>query len=505
MKDICKNIFTELNEKSVSYCHFKSNKYLEAGLDGNTDLDILVSENDFDTFIQVISSYGFKEFEPNEFCKYPGVTNWYGMDDETGIIIHIHLHTHLITGKSLVKDYIIPWDNAVLSYSRRSTSVIRIDDPEMELVLLFARLVVKRNKKQKAKSQYNRVYFSEDEWSEVKFLRSSVNRNKFQQIFTELLDEEGYFKFRGMLLEDEPISVTAFLDFESYIRNKLIKYRRMSSIKAEIVSFIYRARRRIYMLMNKKFNSMLPVKKRCKAAGPIFAFIGIDGSGKSTMINEVLKWLSDEFDVKNFYLGAGQGNASIVAKILIGVYQSYVERHEGSTSTESNMTRVNVPNNSVKDRVKAYFASMTYLSIAYNNIKCIKKAVKMSSNGGIVLCDRFPQSSIEVVHDGMKVQRYAKAFPNSILISKMAKKERNIFNAINNIKCTLYIFRMNVDPEVSYSRKKENERNSDERKAKAESLSAVEFSKACKIIDIDCNQGYTDVLLSIKKAIWEAV
>ena len=505
MKKICKDIFTALNREKIAYCHFKSNKYLDDGLEGTTDLDVLVASDDYNDFIRIITSYGFKKFEPNEFCKYPGVTNWYCVDIESGIIIHIHLHTHLITGKSLIKDYIIPWEDAVLHYSHESDQIIKIDDAEIELLLLFVRLVVKRSSKERIKSNGSDAFIPEDEWTELLYLRGIIDRNKVKKIYYDLFGEDSYLKYCQMILEDDPIPLSTFREFERFIRKKYNNNRRMSSVKAEFLSFLYRARRKVYIFSNQKLNTVLPVKKRCINKGPIFAFIGIDGSGKSTMIKEITDWLGEEFDVKKFYLGAGQENSSVVAKVLIGIYQSSVEKHEGVASTESNMTRSKVSNSTLKDLVKAYFASFTYLMIAKSNYKSLKKAVKLSNNGGIALCDRIPQSDLEIVHDGMKVQRYERAFNKSICISYMAKRERDIFDRINSIKSNLYIVRMNVDPEVSYARKTENEKDASERRSKANTLRTIRYENANKVYDINCNIDYADVLLSIKKTVWEAM
>lgn len=503
MTKICNILFEQLNIEDIRYCHFKSNEHLEDGLDGTTDLDVLVDENDFQRMKEVLNKFGYREFEPNEFCKYPGVTNWYGFDSETGAIIHIHLHTHLITGKSLVKDYVIPWDKEILDNTILHECGVKVNNPNMELLLLFTRMVVKRNGKQRRKSCASKVYFEEDEWGEVIYLRKLIEEEKFMFAYETTLGLETYDKFKDMILRKKEICRKEFNEFERYIRKYLKCYRRLSPIKADVSSFAYRARRKIYIYINKYLNKTLPVKKRMEQQGPLIAFIGIDGSGKSTMIYETRKWLSEEFDVQKYYLGAGDGNQSFVARTLIKGYQLMVKSEDDNAAKTSNMTRTEVYNVGVKAKIKGVIASYTYLKIAQNNLKNIRKAYKFCQNGGIALCDRFPQSCIEVMHDGMKVQRYERAFSDSKIIRYLSAKERMTFEKIEKIEGNFYIFRLNIDPLISYQRKKENEKDASERVEKARTINSLSFKNIVKIVEIDANKSIEDVILSIKRSVWE--
>lgn len=508
MKEICRKLFDKLNNNAIRYCHFKSNEHLEEGLDGNTDLDILVDENHYSKMKTILEELGYKEFEPQEFCSYPGVTNWYGLDYETGSILHIHLHTHLITGKSLIKDYIIPWDQIILDASEMHTTGVRVNNPSMELILLFVRMAVKRTLKQNLKSSRDKIYLEGDEWKEVLYLRDCVKHidcERFKKAYEMLLGISTFDKYKQMILNDEKISRKQFFAFQKYVRILLENNRRMIPVKASLYSFIFRVRRKVYMYYNEYCGGTLPIKKRIDNGGSLFAFIGIDGSGKSTMIQHIKEWMAEEFDVKSYYLGAGDGNKSVIAQMMIKVYQLMIKRRGNDSLQVSNMTRTVVKNTGIKSKLKAIFASYAYLGIAKNNLKSLKRAYSLCREGGIALCDRFPQSCIEVLHDGLKVQRYERAFPNSSVIRYMAKKERKIFNRIESIKGNFYIIRLNVDPMISYERKKENEINALERVEKAKTIRTLTYKNIKTIFEIDANKNQEEELCSIKKVIWEAI
>ena len=44
------------------------------------------------------------------------------------------------------------------------------------------------------------------------------------------------------------------------------------------------------------------------------AFVGCDGSGKSTMVGETRKFLAPKLDVYPMYLGSGDGSSSLLRK-----------------------------------------------------------------------------------------------------------------------------------------------------------------------------------------------
>src|SRR5690554_555731 len=148
MLEISRQLIKQMNSNNINYCHFKSNEHLYAGLSGETDLDILVSFKDRDIFERLLTDIDFKQFEPVKIGEYPGVVNWYGFDRITGRFIHLHIHYQLVTGKGLLKDYIIPWSELILECSIIDHETgVKINNPNLEYLLLCTRLIVKRKLK----------------------------------------------------------------------------------------------------------------------------------------------------------------------------------------------------------------------------------------------------------------------------------------------------------------------------------------------------------------------
>ena len=108
MLEICKKLFLEWNN-SVNYCHWKSNEHLGAGLDGLTDLDILMESNNREKGVQILRDLNFIQCNSQYGSRYPYVEDWIGFDMETGSLVHIHLHFMMVTGHRGLKEYNLPW------------------------------------------------------------------------------------------------------------------------------------------------------------------------------------------------------------------------------------------------------------------------------------------------------------------------------------------------------------------------------------------------------------
>ena len=505
MMDLCKELFEKLNSSNVRYCHFKSNNNLMMSLEGKEDLDIIVSGEDYSCFEDIITCYGFVECERNIFCSYPGVTNWYGYDKKNGSIIHIHLHTKLITGKGLVKDYILPWESQIINNAVINELGIKVNNPNIELILLFTRLVVKRKITDRIKSTKREAFIPDDEWEEVLYLRKRICEPDFKNYYCELIDEQTYSIFKNMMTCDKNIDKREFCNFERHIKTKLKRNRRFNPVVAEVLSVLYRVKRKINVICNEIVDLAFPVKNRICGQGGIFALVGIDGSGKSTISKEIIGWLDTYFDVKRYYFGAGDGNCDLLINVLIKGYQYLVRKKVVQEQDRGSSERVNVENGEGLGYVKACLASIAYVKLSYNNYRSMRKAKRFCNKGGIVICDRFPQSMKEVLHDGPLIDRYRRAYPKSFLIRKLALKEKRLFEKMDNIDSNIYVIRLNVDPIICYQRKKENEGSEMDRIIKAEQLGDIKYINATETVEVDGNDELRNVVLNVKTIIWDRV
>ena len=90
MLKLSRDLLDQLYNHNISYCSLKDNFELNEALDGMSDLDLLVHRNDFSCFISVLQKLLFKKAY-QKHITYPDVSHFYGLDIESGQILHLHV------------------------------------------------------------------------------------------------------------------------------------------------------------------------------------------------------------------------------------------------------------------------------------------------------------------------------------------------------------------------------------------------------------------------------
>jgi hypothetical protein len=106
-----------LASKKIDYCHWKSNTFLDRSASGDNDLDLLINLAHAQCFTEILYSMGFKETLIPKDEELPGVRDYYGYDQKSGRLVHVHAHFQLILGNDLSKNYRLPFERAYLQLS----------------------------------------------------------------------------------------------------------------------------------------------------------------------------------------------------------------------------------------------------------------------------------------------------------------------------------------------------------------------------------------------------
>ncbi len=505
MLEISRRLFDELNCNQIKYCHFKSNEHLEAGLDGDTDLDVLFDVSQKEKVEKIYRNLNFKQFEPTKIGTYPGVHNWYGFDETTGKLIHVHTHYNLISGKGLIKDYYIPWDQYFLEdacFDEHNS--VKIVNPSLEYILLCSRIIIKRKIREKVKNHQNtKVYLEEDFVRELDFLRERLEEDQVKEYIHKLFSKESADYLYNTFLNIKELSKDEFKKLDKVIRKEFRKNRRYNRVIANIISYRNKIERKVIIKLNKKFNVLLPQKKRACQKGLSIAFVGIDGSGKSTVSTAITKWLSSEFDTIKYYAGAGDGRKNKISAFLLNVYKknSSINGKLNANKLESENKNKKTP---LKVKIKNVFGSITYYRILKDNIKHIMASDKLVKKGCFCLMDRYPQGSVESEHDGPKIRKYLKD-KNFMIVKYLAKKEKKIFEELNHNEYPQYdvLFKMMISPELAIQRKQE-EHDYEDLLKKSKSYDKIDF-KCKEVIEIDASEKLDEVILKVKSKIWQSL
>src|SRR5262245_18086205 len=185
---ISQDLAAQLEEPGIRYCHFKSNQHLDEALQGVTDLDVLVDRRAGPRLAQILAELGCKRFSPPPVGDYPAVEDHIGFDASTGRLIDLHLHHRLTAGERYLKGYRLPWEELVLSTSRRDPrSGFRTSDPDMECLLLLVRSALKLGGVERVLSWLGRDAVKPEEAREFAWLEQRIDHERLVSLGESLL------------------------------------------------------------------------------------------------------------------------------------------------------------------------------------------------------------------------------------------------------------------------------------------------------------------------------
>ncbi|MDX9917721.1 MAG: hypothetical protein RBT15_06845 [Gudongella sp.] len=280
---ITKRIFNEFEKNDIKYANFKSNQHLAESFMGVSDYDVLVEQEKKSVVDNILIRFGCKKFEPIHIGQYPGVENWLAYDCKTGVIHHLHLHYQIATGKPQVKDYILPWKDVILNTAIKDEKHdILITDPNVEIILLIARIVLKSKALDYLKACLGKFMISEELEIEYKFLKEKIDIKKLFEFSNTMFSTRNAKHIVELLIEHNKVDNQMFRKMAPMIRRELRLYRRMYSLQANYKSLYYRFVLKIRRLKKQRMRGFDITKKIGSTGGKIIAFIGVDGSGKST-------------------------------------------------------------------------------------------------------------------------------------------------------------------------------------------------------------------------------
>ncbi len=118
----------------------------------------------------------------------------------------------------------------------------------------------------------------------------------------------------------------------------------------------------------------------------------------------------------------------------------------------------------------------------------------------MVICDRYPQAQIMALGDGPLLshwQRHRWAW-----VQAVARWELEAYRQMETVVPDLVI-KLHVSPEVSASRKQDVSLDSLVRRVDV--VKRVQFSQETRIAQVDANQPLEQVLLEVKRVVWEVL
>ena len=374
---------TSLSDNGILYCHWKSNDSLDLAERGETDLDILVSRSQASQFEEVMASLGFFTAARPHDHDLPGVSHYFGYDLSADRLVHVHAHYQLVLGHDRTKNYRLPIEEAYLE-SAEVRGVFPIPSPEFEYVALIIRMILKyaildeivwsglRGRRAGAKSS---------EQIELDSLGAQVDRDRLKAVIEEHLPFIGLDLFTDAeRVVNSKTSIATRLSVASRIQSALAPHARSS---AALDTWL-RVWRRFAMGLRRRSGHTAGF--RPATGGALIAILGGDGAGKSTALEEISGWLSQDFNVSRVHLGKPPWSWTTYAvrAILKAGTMAGVVKDIPPETTEADHEISQAENRRLywhackaRDRYREY-----------------RKARRAANRGTIVISDRYPHSAL---------------------------------------------------------------------------------------------------------------
>lgn len=497
---VSRALLDAFHSEGVRYCHWKSSEHVLAGLAGNTDLDILIDRSQAGLAQEILARTGFKRFAPTVGMGYPAIEDYIALDRATGTLLHCHTHYRLVAGERHLKGLRLPWENQFLQTRVWDPEhQIFLVDPNIELLTLLVRAAVKLRASDLALDVFGRRYIRGGLVAEYEWLSSRIERPRVLELGLELLGPDVERPLAELI--DGPLTTTGLLRFRRAARGELDRFRYYGPVTAFVLQTLRGVAWTVAGVNRKLLRSPRPLRRTIPSGGLVVAFLGSDGSGKSTLVREVSRTYASKIDVYRIYFGSGDGPASLLRLPLRVARRVYVRFVRGPRQGPRGAT-VTVPASarSAKRGAAGLGRLLWGLSLAREKARRLQSAWRARSLGMLVLADRFPQTQVLGFNDGPLLSDL-RGSPGRIA-RWFASREARAYEWANRYPPDLVI-RLNVSPPVAVARKPEMALEEVTRRVQA--VRSLTFGAGAKVVDLDADQPLEEVLREVKWIVWSAM
>ena len=476
--DLIAKLCRTLAAKKIDYCHWKSNSFLDRSANGDNDLDLLVSRTHAQSFTEILYGLGFKESLIPKGEELPGVRDYYGYDQKTSKLVHVHAHFQLILGNDLSKNYRLPLEKVYLASSVQG-DLFRVPAPEFELVVLVIRMVLKHSTWDSILMRHGQL--SSTERYELNDLSTQETLAKVETVLPHLPNLSRNL-FDLCLQSIQPdcsywVRVKAGEQLQKALRT-CARYRHWFDI-------VLKFSRRIWQPIQRRVFRHKP-KNRFANGGLFIAIVGGDGAGKTTVINELHGWLSGKFEVRKVHMGKPDWSwtTTIIRGILKAGTLLRLYPFEGDVYEESLQPH-------------GYPWFFRTVCTARDRTLTYIQARQFSSNGNLVLCDRYSFPDFMKMDGTQCEYAISSSKKSNWFLQFLSNREKYYYQ---QIKLPDLLIVLKVDPEIAVQRKTEETELSV--RARSTEVWGLDWEKL-SAFTINANRSKEEALSQVKAIVWE--
>ncbi len=489
-----------LDEHRIRYCHWKSSAGLAVALAGETDLDLLVDRRHAGRFRALITHLGFKSFISHEARRLPGVEDWLGLDTDSRHLVHLHVYEQLVLGEELVKNHRLPIEDVLLDHTQRHRGLL-VPVPELELAVLAVRALLKYRDDALARDLI-RIGHRDG-------LPASISAEVTELLSRTTPADVGTAIDRLLPMLPSPV-IVSFLDA---VNRRPIDGLRIRRLRLELEAALRVYTRlptgtlwatRMAAAMNRSRFARVVRKaaerlrgrpsgrrKRPAAGGRTVAIVGIDGSGKTTVIEALVATFGWRVNVATLYLGSSRPGlrtraAQSVTRAIRRLNGRLPSRgHEAAPATRLRQFAIDTA------------LGLRAVAEAGERKRRIQLGSNLAAKGWLVFFDRYPMPALEVGSRRMDAHRLAvPSASTGWFVARLAGRERSIYRRIGRPDLTIVL---RIDAAAARARKP---KAPDALEAKAAALADLEEGNS-RLVVIDAAAPLDDVLRQATIAVWD--
>jgi hypothetical protein len=487
----------DVNGSQIRWCSWKSNAHLAKALEGRTDLDVLVHPEDASAFRMALARHDLRPLMPAPTREHPGMEHHLGMDPDTGRLYHLHVHTELVLGEQHVKNHRIAMEEALLLTAASTPDApVPVPAPALELAILAARALLK--------------YRARDIVKDVLAIRSPGLKDEVRAELAWLLQRTSVAEVRRMLVaagEPLPTSVIAtfletyardpragreFWRLRSKLRRALASRRRIGVVRARLRAL------RIGLTERRHGARMTPA-----AGGLTVAFVGSDGSGKSTVAAETARWLDWKVATHVTYLGSK--SPSRRSRWSYTLFRALRRTARGAAARFGERSLPARWIGGVRDVTLAVHE----FAIAGDRERRCMQGRAAAARGQVVLFDRFPMDALSTAteHRVLDGPRIARVLPDGgRLVRRIGRNEERRYAGLGLPDVLIFLL---VDPAVAAARKPDHLPEVLAAKTRAAEelweLASRPGVIATRSFRVAAEMPLPDVLVAVRRAIWSVL
>lgn len=472
-----------LHSQGIRYCHWKSNFYLKEALEGIGDLDLIIDRKDVQRFEALLASLGFKRGIDCVRTPAPSIFHFYGLDNDTGTIVHLHVYYRLISGETLIKNYGLPIEKLLLIHTK-VVEGIRVPQANAELMLFVLRMTLKHA-------------------SVLEYLLLRRNNENIQGELKQLLDEGGEEGCAELIAEWLPqIEICLFkqcldclkqgspllrqVSLALKLRGQMQSLQRFSSLSEWVLRLKLYGQRIIWR------QTKVGKSKQMASGGAIIAFVGPEATGKSTLVNETKQWLGTIFQVSSVHLGKPPSTwVSTLPNLTLPLMRN-VAANDRVSQVANHPDKADRP-------ISVVFAIRSAL-VAWDRYQLALKIRRQAVNGTLVICDRYP-STIVGAMDSARLKEPEEGGVKNKIIRYLANLEHRFYKQIPPADI---VIRLNVPVDVAMERNQNRQKHEDEDYVLRRHTTGVvpSFPKATTL-ELNSNRSLPETLSTIRRLLWE--